>query len=134
MRSTAIAFAVLALLGAAPTSPGPAVAQGRLVTDPKTASIEEKLAGLNAGRLIRSDDITIARFRFLLNALAAASGEDRERVGDVLYSGHKMLREKYGKDVTLLQFFERAYQDRGSIKKMTLPGFTALLVVMIGAG
>ena len=60
---------------------GPASARAPLITKDATKP-EEALAATNAGRAIRTDDVSVARFQFLLSALSNDSGESPTDVSD----------------------------------------------------
>jgi hypothetical protein len=62
---------------------GPASARAPQITN-DTTKPEEALAATNAGRAIRTDDVSVARFQFLLSALSNASGESPTDVSDKL--------------------------------------------------
>jgi hypothetical protein len=97
------------------------------------ATLEQMLANINAKQRVRIDDVTIARFRFLIAELHNASGEPRERVGDMLVRAHRMLIEDYGKSITLLEFAEMAYREREALSYLKdLPRLLTNLVMSTG--
>lgn len=98
-----------------------------------TSKTEEKLAVINAGTLVRADHVTVARFRFLLDALSRASGDTPEEVGDKLVASRNAIRTHFGKDVSLLKFAEAAYQARNGITKGRLSEYLSNLAVLTGA-
>lgn len=71
-------------------------------------SVEFKLASLNAGSIVSEDDITVKRFRYLLEQLEAKTTANRDQIADLTFNSQKLLREKYGKDVSLLDLMEKA--------------------------
>ncbi|MFZ5732573.1 MAG: hypothetical protein ACOY4O_07550 [Pseudomonadota bacterium] len=97
-----------------------------------TDNIEERLAVINADRIVRTDDATVVRFRFILSALTDSSGESASDVADKLVTGRRLLREKFGKDIALLDFAEAVYQGRATIAKRKLSEHISRLVVIIG--
>jgi hypothetical protein len=111
---------------------GPTYSQSPWITK-DTTKPEEQLAVINAGREIRTDDVTVARFRVLLSALSDASGASTRDVSDKLVVSRRLIREKFGKDVSLLSFTEAAYQARGGLTKGRLDEYLSNLVVLTGA-
>lgn len=74
---------------------------------PENYSTEYKMAVLNAdGDTIQEGDATVSRFRYLLQEISERTGEDQERIADMTVFGKKELKEKYGKEVKLLDFME----------------------------
>jgi hypothetical protein len=59
-----------------------------------TESLEYKLAVVDAGGYVRPDDLTVARFRSLLDQLSAKYVENRTQIADMSVTGQKLLREK----------------------------------------
>jgi len=51
------------------------------------------LADMDAGHSVGDDDITVARFRFLLDQLSRRFPENRARIGDMTYVAQKGLRQ-----------------------------------------
>jgi hypothetical protein len=96
-------------------------------------SPEFNLASINAGRIVREDDITIIRFRFLLNSISARSGDSPARISDVVAKMHDIIRSDYGKEVSLLAFTEEVNRAVLAAPKGTkLEGVVALLGTLIG--
>ncbi len=100
---------------------------------PGTQKVEERMAVINAGRAVRNDDLTVARFRFLLSALRSSSGESDAEIADKLSVARRLIREKFGKDVGLLDLTETAYQSRSALAKGNFAQYVANLVVLIGS-
>lgn len=68
--------------------------------------IEKKLAIVNANKAsLPSDDVTIARFRYLLDRAVARTGDTPKEIADAACKGQGVVREN-GKDITLLVFME----------------------------
>ncbi len=76
---------------------------GRVRT--KKPSIEYMLATINSG-YVPEDDITVTRFRYLLQALENKSLNTKQQIADMSVSAVTALKDKYGKDVKLLDFME----------------------------
>src|SRR2546428_6456722 len=55
-------------------------------------TMEYQLAVLDAGTVLAHDDLTVARFRSLLNQLTAMYRESREQIGESTYAAQKHLR------------------------------------------
>lgn len=73
-------------------------------------SFEYKLASINAGKRVEKDDITVTRFRYLLENLERKTKNNQEEIGDMSVTGVNLLRDKYGKEVKLLDFMEGTNQ------------------------
>ena len=94
---------------------------------------EYQLAILNAGKWVRENDVTIIRFRFLLNSIQERSGYPHRRIGDMVAKGRDLVRSNFGKEVSLLLFTEEANRAmRSSPKGTKFEEVVALLVVTIG--
>jgi len=85
------------------------------VDEPSNAqdSIEEsweyKLATINAGKYVEKDDITINRFRYLLDTLEKKTKNTKQEIADMSMAAlEKVAKEKYGLDITLLELMEGA--------------------------
>lgn len=90
-------------------SSSPVQQQTSQQTSPSTGkSYEYMLASLDKGYNLDEDDITVNRFRFLLDKLEAKTQNTRQQIADMTVNSQKLLREKYGKEVTLLELMEQA--------------------------
>jgi hypothetical protein len=98
-----------------------------------STSLEHKLAQINAGRLsIDKDDITVKRFHYLLDSLHAATGVEREMIADKVVWAQGELRDRYGKDVTVLGLMETLNQMRGQLSSQRGPkNFDAILAMLV---
>lgn len=67
--------------------------------------LEHKLAIIDKGYVTR-DDITVTRFRTLLDQLSSKYNETRQKISDVSVMGQNLLREKYGIEESLLNIME----------------------------
>ena len=81
------------------------------------------MANINAGHFVSKDDITVARFRCLLNQIQEGSsgvkkidgqvrpspGDDPEHIADLLVYYHKKFREEQGSKMSLLELTELVY-------------------------
>jgi len=77
-----------------------------IVLTNKELLLEQKLALINANKgSLPSDDITIARFRYLLEKAAAKTGDTQKQIADDACRGQGVLRED-GKNTTILEFME----------------------------
>jgi len=68
-------------------------------------SIEYKLAVIDAGGFVPKDDLTVARFRSLLNQLSRTYVENKQQIADMTVTAQKLLR-KDGVDESLLNIME----------------------------
>ena len=94
-----------------------------------TTKVEEQMAVINADRAVRTDDITVLRFRFLLSELSDAAAETPKAIGDKLIVTRKIIRRNYGKEVSLLTLAEIAFRNRFKIKPGDSSSFFALLAM-----
>lgn len=134
-RSTIVAALLCVLFLLSQVTPSEySTTQRTFSADTSERPPEENLAIINNRGAVRRDDITIVRFRFLVNELSKSSGETPGRVADMLVVAHKMIAEEYGKKVTLLEFTEAAYQTRHLVEdgSMRLPNMLVYLAVLTG--
>ncbi|MEK7398983.1 MAG: hypothetical protein AAB116_18770 [Candidatus Poribacteria bacterium] len=73
---------------------------------PPSEPLEYQLAVINKGGYVSEDDITITRFRYLLESLDNKTIQNKQQIADMLVMGQKILREKYGKEYSLLALTE----------------------------
>jgi hypothetical protein len=71
-----------------------------------TNSLEYDLATINAGGYVSEDHITIARFRYLLDALEQKTINSRQQISDMSVACVEKLRTDYGVRVKLLDLME----------------------------
>ena len=57
-------------------------------------SLEHQLASINAGRMVRDNDITINKFRSLLNQLEKTFVDDRQQIADMTVKAMQLLEAK----------------------------------------
>jgi len=69
-------------------------------------TLEYQLAVINKGGYVPQSDITITRFRYLLEILERKTINSKQEIADMSVAGITGLRERYGRDVSLLQFME----------------------------
>ena len=68
--------------------------------------LEQQLAFVNANKgALPSDDLTITRFRYLLEQAEAKTGETQKEIADQACKGQGLVQEN-GKSVSLLNFME----------------------------
>ncbi len=68
--------------------------------------LEYKLAVINANGFVPENDITVTRFRFLLETLQKKTGYTQQQIADVAVQSQNLIRSKYGKQVKLLELME----------------------------
>ena len=68
-------------------------------------SLEYKLATINAGAYVSKDDITVARFRSLLNQLSATFIENKQQIADMSVTAQNLLK-KEGVQESLMNIME----------------------------
>jgi len=69
-------------------------------------SMEYILASLNAGEYVPEDDVTVYRFKYLLDSLEKKTKNSKQEIGDMSVAVVTQLKEKYGKEKKLLDFME----------------------------
>ena len=94
---------------------------------------EYQLATLNAKGWVNKNDVTIIRFRFLLDSIQEKTGYSHRKIGDIVAMGRDLVRSDFGKEISLLSFTEEANRAMRSAPKGTqFEKVVALLVVSIG--
>ena len=76
--------------------------------------------------------IKLARYKYLIKTLMTKKGATRERVGDVTAAAMHVLREDYGKEVSLLELLEGVNQSISYNSKIEYSKAISLYVVIIG--
>lgn len=71
-------------------------------------TIEYQLAKINKGGFVEENDISINRFRYLLEEIDSKTIDDKQSVSDKTVKGWQLLRTDFGKDISLLEFMEQA--------------------------
>jgi uncharacterized protein YraI len=94
-------------------------------------SLEYKLACINKGYEVDEGDVTIARFRYLLDSIDSKTPESRQEVADMLVMGQQILRDKYGKEVNLLELTEGANKAIPFSSEVSFAEIMAALISMI---
>ncbi len=72
----------------------------------KSGPVEYKLAIINKGGPISKNDITVTRFRYLLESLEKKCINSKQDIADVLVTAQNTLRDNYGIRVELLSITE----------------------------
>lgn len=72
---------------------------------PRSETIEYELATVDKGYVSR-DDITITRFKSLLQQLDATYAENKQKIADCTVVAQKMLKDDYGIKETMLNIME----------------------------
>jgi len=94
--------------------------------------IEYQLATLNKGGYVAQDDITVTRFRFLLDSLERKTTNTKQQIADTTFNAQKLARDKYGKEVTLLELMEGANRaiPEGSNEKMDYTDIISMVTML----
>lgn len=70
-------------------------------------SLEYQLATINKGGYVNENDITVKRFRYLLRILESKTHNSKQEICDMsVHAVQKLLRDKYGVEMSLLTFME----------------------------
>jgi hypothetical protein len=72
----------------------------------KSGPVEYQLAIINKGGPISKNDITVTRFRYLLDSLEKKCINSKQDIADVLVTAQNTLRDNYGIGVGLLSITE----------------------------
>ena len=73
---------------------------------PLKNTLAYKLAVINAGGYVKEKDITVTRFAYLLRTIVPKTSNTTQQIADMSVSAVRALKEKYGRDVKLLDFME----------------------------
>lgn len=103
------------------------------ITPKEDKSLEYKLATINANGYVKKDDITVTRFRYLLNNISQHTGYPPEKIGDITVFAQKELHEKNGKEINLLSLMEEANKVlvKNKASKIKYEEIISMLMVML---
>ena len=65
-----------------------------------------KLASIDKGKIINRDDVSVNRFRYLLKTLDDKTSETKVQIADMTVKAQQILRDEYGKEVSLMFLME----------------------------
>lgn len=65
-----------------------------------------KLASIDKDKIINRDDVLVNRFRYLLQILDDKTSETKVQIADMTVKAQQILRDEYGKEVSLLFLME----------------------------
>ena len=111
-------------------TPAPVVKQEKTQSD---KPLEYQLAVINAGGVVPESDITVKRFRYLLNDLHKKTGYTQQQIADLNVYAVDSLRDKYGKHVRLLDFMEQSVRPL-SAAKIDYKEVVAAMILLIAKG
>lgn len=94
--------------------------------------LEYKLAVINKGGYVSRDDITVTRFRYLLDKIGLKTGYPHGKIADMSVAAHRSLREEYGKRVTLLALMEESRKTLAAGAVLRYEEVLAAMVVLLG--
>jgi len=96
-------------------------------------TIEQQMAMIDAGAYIKKDDIKVKRFRYLLNTLHQSTGYEREKIADMVAQTRHIIRDKYGREVSLIHIMETACKSETVLSKtVKLEEFLAVYAAFAG--
>jgi len=95
--------------------------------------LEYKLAVTNAGGFVPENDITVNRFRYLLSDLQKKTGYTQQQIADLNTYAVDTLRDKYGRNVKLLDFMEQSVRPL-SAAKVDYKEVVAAMITLMGRG
>ena len=111
------------------TTATPAPAATPSATPQKT--YEHILASLDKGYPVGEDDITAKRFRYLLDSLEKKTNNTRQQLADYTVNTQKAAREKYGKEMKLLDLMEQAHKAIPPGQKMDYNEIVVMTMVLM---
>lgn len=95
-----------------------------------SASLEYKLATINAGTYVSENDITVARFRSLLNQLSSTYVEDRLTIAEMSVKAQQLLKRE-GIEESLLNIMEGMNQLlAGRLENQRYAEYVSMYVVL----
>lgn len=78
-------------------------------------SLEYKLALANSGKgYLPADDLTIKRFRYLLDRAAEKTGDTKKEIADYASKGQSVVENEFGKKMSILDFMEKVDRELSS--------------------
>ena len=92
-------------------------------------TVEEKMALIDGNY---PNKTKITRYRYLLNTLEKKTGDTKERIGDMTVKSQEILREDYGREITLLDLLEGVNKSIPSTSKMPYANVIAAYIMIIG--
>ena len=94
-------------------------------------ALEYQLAVINKGHYVNADDITVVRFRYLLNSLASKTTSSKQEIADITVKARQIARDEYGKQLTILGLMEDANRaiPTGSSVKVNYKEIIAIILV-----
>jgi len=90
-----------------PTSP---TRSRHAYSQPAKEPTEYQLAVINEGGYVTRDDVTVIRFRYLLDRIGSKTGYSDQDIADMTVKAQQILRDKYGREVNLLALMEGAWK------------------------
>ncbi|MBA3243174.1 MAG: hypothetical protein H0T60_18290 [Acidobacteria bacterium] len=111
------------------TTPTSAPVSTPSATPPKT--YEYILASLDKGYPVNEDDITVKRFRHLLDSLEKKTKNTRQQLADYTVNTKKIALEKYGKEIKLLDLMEQANKAIPPGQKMDYNEIVVMTMVLM---
>lgn len=95
-------------------------------------SLEYQLAVINGNGFVAEGDISITRFRYLLNSLKKKTGYTEQQIADLCVYAVNTIREKYGKNIKLRDFMERANDEIRAVPKADFKKLVAVMIEYYG--
>lgn len=76
--------------------------------DTNGRSMVHNLAIINSSGSVAKDDVTINRFKYLLESIASKTKNTQQEIGDMSVKSVQILKEEYGREINILDFMESA--------------------------
>jgi hypothetical protein len=120
-------------------SPSPAIEQASKAIDtPEPTrnptpekSMEYILASLDKGHPLEEGDPSINRYRYLLDSLENKTTNTRQQIGDMTVTMKQSARNKFGKELTLLEIMEASNKVIPVGRKMHYAEVSAMVMVTL---
>ncbi|MBA7541371.1 hypothetical protein ES705_33683 [subsurface metagenome] len=90
-----------------------------------------KLASIDKGKIINRDDVSVNRFRYLLQILDDKTSETKVQIADMTVKAQQILRDEYGKEVSLLFLMENVNDSIPSGANVKYAGIITAYLLMI---
>ena len=94
-------------------------------------SLEYQLAVINAEGYVAQDDVTVARFRYLLKTISSKTVNSSQQIADMTMKGQQILRDEYGQRIKLLDLMEGANKAISPGQKIEYSEVVSVLIILL---
>lgn len=99
---------------------------------PPAKPLEYQLAVINAGGFVADNDVSVNRFRYLLETLQKQTAYTQQQIADANVMAVNTLHNQYGKNIKLLDFMEGTLKPLQVKAKVDYKEIVAAMIVLIG--